>query len=122
MELAAPTKKSLSANCGRRAALPGAGADETIFLVDEVTRKRTSAPITPDQTTGFDHVSGGNRRLPMKHLIVSGIAAVTLLVAATTMLWSQSPSTERHAAATVIGQCKNFYSLTGAKASELLPY
>jgi hypothetical protein len=38
------------------------------------------------------------------------------------MLWSQSPSTERHAAATVIGHCKNFHSLTGAKASELLPY
>ena len=37
----------------------------------------------------------------MKHLIVSAIAAVTLLIAATTMLWSQSPSTERHAAATV---------------------
>jgi len=58
----------------------------------------------------------------MKHLIVSAIAAVTLLIAATTMLWSRSPSTERHAAATVIGQCKNFHSLTGAKASELLPY
>ena len=58
----------------------------------------------------------------MKHLIVSAIAAVTLLIAATSMLWSQSPSTERHAAATVIGHCKNFQSLTGAKASELLPY
>ena len=58
----------------------------------------------------------------MKHLILSAIAAVTLLVAATTMLWSQSPPTERHAAATVIGHCKNFHSLTGAKASELLPF
>jgi hypothetical protein len=58
----------------------------------------------------------------MKHLIISAIAAVTLLIAATTMLWSRSPSTERHATATVIGQCKNFHSLTGAKAYELLPY
>ena len=58
----------------------------------------------------------------MKHLVMSAIAAVTLLIAATTMLWPRSPSTERHAAATVIGQCKNFHSLAGAKASELLPY
>ena len=58
----------------------------------------------------------------MKHLISSAIVAVTFLIAATTMLWSQSPSAERHAAATVIGHCKNFHSLTGAKASELLPY
>jgi hypothetical protein len=58
----------------------------------------------------------------MKHLILSAIAAVTVLIAATTMLWSQSPSTERDAAATGIGYCKNFHSLTGAKASELLPY
>ena len=58
----------------------------------------------------------------MKHLTLSAIAAVTLLIAATTMLWSQSTPTERHATATVIGHCKNFHSLTGAKASELLPY
>ena len=58
----------------------------------------------------------------MKHLILSAIAAVTLLIAATTMLWSQSPSTERHAAGTVIDHCKNFHSLAGTKASELLPY
>jgi hypothetical protein len=58
----------------------------------------------------------------MKHLILSAIAAVTLLIAATTMLWSHSPSTERRTAATTIGQCKNFHSLTGAKASELLPF
>ena len=58
----------------------------------------------------------------MKHLILSAIAAVTLLVGATTMLWSHTPSTERHATATVIGHCKNFHSLTGTKASELLPY
>ena len=58
----------------------------------------------------------------MKHLIVSAIAAVTLLIAATSMLWSHTPSTERHAATTVIGHCKNFHGLTGAKASELLPY
>ena len=45
----------------------------------------------------------------MKHLILSLIAAVTLLIAATTMLWSHSPSTVRHAAATVIGHCKNFH-------------
>jgi hypothetical protein len=48
----------------------------------------------------------------MKHLIVSAIAAVTLVVAATTVLWSHSPSTERRTAATTIGQCKNFHSLT----------
>ena len=58
----------------------------------------------------------------MKHLILSAIAAVTLLIAATTMLWSQSTPTERHAAGTVIGHCKNFHSLAGTKASELLPY
>jgi hypothetical protein len=58
----------------------------------------------------------------MKHLILSAIAAVALLIAATIMLWSQSTPTELHAAATVIGQCKNFHSLTGEKASELLPY
>ena len=58
----------------------------------------------------------------MKHLVLSAITAVTLLVAATTMLWSHSPSTEPHADAMVIGHCKNFHSLTGAKASELLPY
>ncbi len=57
----------------------------------------------------------------MKHLILSAIAAVTLLIAATAMLWSQSPLTEHQAAASVIGHCKNFHSLTGAKASELLP-
>jgi len=47
-----PRKKSLSAKCGRRAAQPGAGADETIFLVDEVIRKRTSAPIAPIKQRG----------------------------------------------------------------------
>ena len=58
----------------------------------------------------------------MKHLILSGITAVTLLVAATTILWSHSPSTKPHADAMVIGHCKNLHSLTGAKASELLPH
>ena len=58
----------------------------------------------------------------MKHLIISAIAVVAVLITTTTMLSSYSPSTERHAAATVIGHCKNFHSLTGAKASELLPY
>ena len=58
----------------------------------------------------------------MKHLIMPAIAAVALLIAATTMLWSYSPSTERHAAGTVIDHCKNFHSLAGTKASELLPY
>ncbi|WP_190241746.1 hypothetical protein [Bradyrhizobium algeriense] len=58
----------------------------------------------------------------MKHLIKSAIAAIALLTTATTMLWSYSPSTERHAAGTVIGHCKNFHSLAGTKASELLPY
>ena len=57
----------------------------------------------------------------MKHLILSGITAVTLLVAATTILWSHSPS-KPHADAMVIGHCKNLHSLTGAKASELLPH
>jgi len=55
----------------------------------------------------------------MKHLIISAIAVVAVL---TTMLSSYSPSTERHAAGTVIGHCKNFHSLAGTKASELLPY
>ena len=58
----------------------------------------------------------------MKHLILSGITAVTLLVAATTVLWSHSPSTKPDADAMVIGHCKNLHSLTGAKASELLPH
>ena len=58
----------------------------------------------------------------MKHLILSAITAVTLLVAATTMLWSHSPWTEPHADAMVTGHCKNLHSLTGAKASELLPH
>jgi hypothetical protein len=58
----------------------------------------------------------------MKHLVLSAITAVTLLVAATTMLWSHPPSTEPHADAMVVGHCKNLHSLTGAKASELLPY
>jgi hypothetical protein len=56
----------------------------------------------------------------VKHLIISAITAVTLLVAATTMLWSHSPSTKPHPDAKV--HCKNLHSLTGAKASELLPY
>ena len=56
----------------------------------------------------------------MKHLILSAITAVTLLIAATTVLWSHSPSTEPETM--VIGHCKNLHSLTGAKASELLPY
>src|SRR6266702_3863148 len=59
---------------------------------------------------------------PMKYLITSAIAVVAVLTTATTMLSSYSPSTERHATGTVIGHCKNFHSLTGTKASELLPY
>jgi len=59
----------------------------------------------------------------MRRPILSAITSVAVLIAATTMLWSHSPSTERHATtATVIGHCKNFHSLTGVKASELLPY
>jgi hypothetical protein len=58
----------------------------------------------------------------MKHLIISAIAAIAVIATATTMLSSYSPSTERHAAGTVVGHCKNFHSLAGAKASELLPY
>jgi hypothetical protein len=58
----------------------------------------------------------------MKHLIISAIAVVAVLTAATTMLLSHSPPTERHAAGPVIGHCKNFHSLAGKKASELLPY
>jgi hypothetical protein len=57
----------------------------------------------------------------MKHLIISAIAVVAVLTSATTML-SYAPSTERHAVSTVIGHCKNFHSLAGKKASELLPY
>ncbi|NOJ40980.1 hypothetical protein [Bradyrhizobium australiense] len=55
----------------------------------------------------------------MQHLIT--IAAVALLTTAATVLSSHSLRTERHAAGTVIGHCKNFHSLTGKKASELLP-
>jgi hypothetical protein len=62
------------------------------------------------------------RRFPMKHLIISPVAIVVVLTTATTMLSSYSPTTERHAAGTVIGHCKNFHSLAGTKASELLPY
>jgi hypothetical protein len=58
----------------------------------------------------------------MKRLIISAIAAIAVIAAATTLLSSYSPSTERHAAGPVIGHCKNFHSLAGAKASELLPY
>ena len=59
----------------------------------------------------------------MTRLTISAIAAVALVTAATTALWSYSPSTERYASAgTVIGHCKNFHSLTGTKASELLPH
>ena len=58
----------------------------------------------------------------MKHLIRSAIAVVAVLTTATTMLSPYSSSTERHAAGTVIGHCKNFHSLAGTKASELLPY
>jgi hypothetical protein len=57
----------------------------------------------------------------MKHLIISAIAVVAVFTTATTMLSSYSPS-ERHAAGTIIGNCKNFHSLAGTKASELLPY
>jgi hypothetical protein len=58
----------------------------------------------------------------MKHLIISAIAIVAVLTTATTNPSSYSPSTERQAASTVIGHCKNFHSLAGTKASELLPY
>jgi len=53
------------------------------------------------------------------HLILSAIAAVALLTAASTMPRSYSPSTERHAAAAAIGHCKNFPGLPGTKAAEL---
>jgi hypothetical protein len=62
------------------------------------------------------------RRFPMKHLVSTAIAAVILLTAANTVLWSHSPSTESHPDAMVIGHCRNLHALTGAKASELLPY
>jgi hypothetical protein len=62
------------------------------------------------------------RRFPMKHMIISAIAVVAVLTTATTMPLSYSPSTERQAASTVIGHCKNFRSLAGTEASELLPY
>jgi hypothetical protein len=35
----------------------------------------------------------------MKRLMISGFAAIALLAAATTMLWSHSASTNRHVAA-----------------------
>jgi hypothetical protein len=46
----------------------------------------------------------------MKHLILSALTAVTLLVAATTMLWSHSLFTERQAVAMVIGQIQQIES------------
>ena len=46
----------------------------------------------------------------MKHLILSAITAVTLLVAATTMLWSHSLFTEHQAVAMVIGQIQQIES------------
>ena len=58
----------------------------------------------------------------MKHLIIFAIAVVAVLTSATTMLLSYSHPSERPAAGPVIGQCRNFHSLTGKKASELLPY
>jgi ATP-dependent protease ClpP protease subunit len=50
------------------------------------------------------------RRILMKHLILSAITAVTLLVAATTMLWSHSLFTEHQAVAMVIGQIQQIES------------
>ncbi|MCK1521607.1 hypothetical protein [Bradyrhizobium sp. 145] len=53
--------------------------------------------------------------------ILTAIVAVTFLGAATTLLWSYPPSTKLHVATIAIGHCKNFHSLAGVKASELLP-
>lgn len=53
--------------------------------------------------------------------ILIAIAGVSFLSAATTLLWSYAPSTKLHVASIAIGHCKNFHSLVGVKASELLP-
>jgi hypothetical protein len=53
--------------------------------------------------------------------ILTAIAAVTLLGAATTLLWSYPPSTKLHVATIAIGHCKNFHSLAGVNTSEPLP-
>ncbi len=53
--------------------------------------------------------------------ILTAFAAVTFLGAATTLLWSYPPSTKLHVASIAIGHCKNFHSLAGVKAPELLP-
>ncbi|MGY2933732.1 hypothetical protein ACVWZ6_003334 [Bradyrhizobium sp. GM6.1] len=52
----------------------------------------------------------------MKRLISSAIAAVAFLIVATTMLWSYTPSAERHVTRTAIGHCKNFHSLAATKS------
>ena len=44
-------------------------ADETIFLVRRSHPETNQRSHTRDRTTRFDHVSGGNRGLPMKHSI-----------------------------------------------------
>ncbi|WP_407117030.1 hypothetical protein [Bradyrhizobium sp. LMG 9283] len=49
------------------------------------------------------------------------IAAVTFFAAATTLLWSYPQSTKLHVATKAIGHCKNYHSLAGVKASDLLP-
>lgn len=54
-------------------------------------------------------------------MILTAVAAVTLLGAATTLLWSYPPSTKPQVASMAIGHCNNFHSLTGAKASDPLP-
>ncbi|SFQ20261.1 hypothetical protein SAMN05216330_1196 [Bradyrhizobium sp. Ghvi] len=53
--------------------------------------------------------------------ILTAIAAVTFLGAATNLLWSYPLSTKLHVATIAIGHCQNFHSLAGVKASELLP-
>jgi hypothetical protein len=49
----------------------------------------------------------------MRRLIISGFAAVALLAAATTILWSHSPSTGRHAASHAMMPLQELHTLAG---------
>jgi hypothetical protein len=81
--------------------------DEAIFLV---RRKYPETNQCSNQPKAWPAMTLTARRIPMKHLILSAITAVTLLVAATTMLWSHSLFTERQAVAMVIGQIQQIES------------
>jgi hypothetical protein len=81
--------------------------DEAIFLV---RRKYPETNQCSNQPKAWPAMTLTARRIPMKHLILSAITAVTLLVAATTMLWSHSLFTEHQAVAMVIGQIQQIES------------